>query len=404
LPRLHLFQLDYGPHGFQSLAINLGDDWPTILQYARQYSNLYLRDDGQFWSSYRQNGYIPLNYVIDTSGVVRYVAEGFSEPAVRQAIEQYLPDQIEHDVGVTRLVAPAGSVDSGAAVTPACSLYNYRDYTETYMVRMRIGAGYDQVATVSGHVPYTYRYVEFASWAAQNRGQVVATCTTELSGDDISSNNGATQTVTINVYDLAVTWIVAPRDSVDSGTAVVPMAEVRNLGTVADMARVRLTISDGYADSVNVPLQPGRSDTAVLRAWTPTQLGSFAVRCTVRGRWEMVPENNLLTGTIRVVRTSGVEELPGLTGLSLYEVSPNPGGARTTIRYSLARSAAVGLRIYSPGGELVRTLRDGSEPAGLHSVVWDGHDDAGRSVGRGVFYCRIEADGVRVARKIVRTQ
>ncbi|MBM3315934.1 hypothetical protein FJY71_08910, partial [candidate division WOR-3 bacterium] len=307
MPRLNSFQVDYGPHGFASITINLGDDWDVIKSHARLYANLFLRDNGSVWPVYRQNGYIPCNYIIDTSGIVRYVAEGFSEPVMRQVVEQYLPDPIEHDVGVKRVMAPAGTVDSGAVVTPACTLHNYRGYTETYPVRMRIGAGYDTVVTVTGHAPNTDRYVTFPEWTATERGQLAVSCSTELAGDDIAGNNRYSTQVTVNVYDLAVTLIIAPGDTVDSGAVVVPMAEVRNLGNVADMAKVRLSIGGLYVDSVNVPLQAGRCDTAVFDAWTASALGALAVRCSVSGRWEMVPQNNLLTGTVWV-RSLGITE------------------------------------------------------------------------------------------------
>ena len=112
-------QIDYGPHGFTSMPINIQDDWDVIKLYARQYPGVYLKDNGTFWNTYTQNNAVPLNYVIDTAGIIRYVAEGWNENAVRQVIEQYLPDPIQHDVGVARLMAPTGSLDSGTVVTPA---------------------------------------------------------------------------------------------------------------------------------------------------------------------------------------------------------------------------------------------------------------------------------------------
>ena len=153
------------------MPINLSDGWDVIKQYARQYASLYLKDDGSFYTPYRQNGYVPLNYVIDTAGIIRYVAEGWNEAAVRAVVEQYLPDQIEHDVGVSKLIAPIGSMDSGTVVTPACSLHNYRSYAETYPVRMRIGADYDTTVTVTNHQPSQTVYVEFPQWTALARGQ-----------------------------------------------------------------------------------------------------------------------------------------------------------------------------------------------------------------------------------------
>jgi hypothetical protein len=391
-----LFQIDYAPHGFTSITVNLGDDWEVIKSHARLYSNLYLKDNGSVWPVYRQNGYIPCNYVIDTSGVIRYVAEGFSEPAIRQVIEQYLPDPIEHDVGVKRVVAPAGTVDSGATVVPACTVYNYRNYTETYPVRMRIGTGYDTTVTVTAHAPYTSRYVEFPQWTATERGQLTVTGTTELVGDDIASNNAYSTQVTVNVYDLAVTLILAPADTVDSGAVIVPMAKVRNLGTVADMARVRLTIGAMYLDSVNLPLQAGRQDTAVFDAWAAAELGALAVRCTVSGRWEMVPENNLLLGTVWV-RSLGIQELPSAAGAG-FRAHPNPFRDRVAFAFSPAGPGAV--RIYDVRGRLVRALRIERQTS---SITWDCTDQAGRDAGRGVFYCRVASGTFRAERKLVRT-
>jgi len=63
-----------------------------MLPYVRQHNWVFLID-GTGWptyNAYRQNGYIPLNYVIDRHGTVRYWGEGFDEQAVRNAIEAWL--------------------------------------------------------------------------------------------------------------------------------------------------------------------------------------------------------------------------------------------------------------------------------------------------------------------------
>jgi hypothetical protein len=101
-----------------------------------------------------------------------------------------------HDVGCTRIIAPAGSVDSGQSVTPACSLYNYGNQAETYAVRMKVGA-YDQVATVTGHAPGTAVHVTFPNWTASPVGTLAVSCSTELGGDRVAANNKATGTVTV---------------------------------------------------------------------------------------------------------------------------------------------------------------------------------------------------------------
>ncbi len=403
LPRLQVMYDDYGGDGFVPVTLNLNESIETVKYYARQYTYPFLRDNGGIYGTYRQNGYVPLNYVVDPDGIIRYIAEGFDEAAVRQVVLQYLPGPIEHDVGVTQILAPSGNVDSADAVVPACSVYNYATHTETYTVRMHIGTEYDTVAPVTDHEPGTSRLVEFPTWTATERGQLSVTCTTELSDDDIPYNDRKTGMTTVRVYDLAVTAILAPGDTVDSASSVVPRAEVRNFGTVADMALVRLAIGDDYLDSVNVPLHPDRCDTATFNVWVPNQLGEFAVRCSVSGRWEMVPENNLLTGTVQVVRT-GVAEPSGTNRLTFLELHPNPTAAHTTVRYSLERPARVDLHVYAASGEHVRVLRSGPEPAGVHLLTWDGRDDLGFRVGRGVYYCRLATDGFRVTKKLVVTR
>jgi hypothetical protein len=300
---------DYGENGFVPLAINIGEGMETVKQYARQYTNPYLSDASRSaWGVYRQNGYIPLNYIVDPEGVIRYIAEGFDESTVRQVIMQYLPGPIEHDVSVRTILAPVGTMDSGTAVVPACSVYNYGPNTETYSVRVRIGSEFDTVAMVSEHQPGQCLYVAFPEWIASERGQIAVSCSTELADDDIRNNDKMTGTVRVNSYDLVLTTILVPGDTADSGSTVIPMVEVSNYGTVADMARVKLFIGSSYLDSVNVPLQPGRTDTAEFDVWIPMELGEHAVRCTVSGRWDFFPENNLLTGSVWVKVSSGIEE------------------------------------------------------------------------------------------------
>jgi len=407
LPRLSVLYNDYRDHGFVALAINLSEDMETVVKvYARQNTNPYLRDNGSVWPVYTHNNAIPLNYVVDTAGVIRFWQEGFNEEAIKQVIEQYLPGQIEHDVGVMGIASPAMSVDSGVAVTPACSVFNYANNVETYPVRMRIGTEYDTVAMVTDHQPNTTRYVEFPAWTPQARGSAAVTCTTELAGDDIGGNNAARRTLTVNVYDVAVTAIFAPADSVDSGSVVLPSVELWNFGTMSDMAKVKFYVGSSYVDSLSVALLAGRCDTATLHPWTALELGTFPVRCTVTTfRPDMNLANNLLTGSVRVKRASGVEERPAAaSGFALLQAGPNPAGPRTLVRYSLARTTPVDLRVYSSNGKLVRTLRSGTEPAGLHEVTWDGRDELGRPVSRGAYFCRMIAGSFQAVRKLTQIE
>ncbi len=81
--------------------------------------------------------------------------------------------------------------------------------------------------------------------------------------------------------------------------------------------------------------------------------------------------------------------------------APNPFNAATTLRFELAAPGRATLRIYSPAGRLVATLVDADLPAGSHAAAWTGRDDRGREAASGVYFCRLEADGQRLSRRVV---
>ena len=82
---------EYSGQGYEPLAINLGQNMETVVKvYARQYTFPFLRDAGTAWSLYNINNGIPVNYVIDTAGVVVGGMAGFSESTIRGWIEPYL--------------------------------------------------------------------------------------------------------------------------------------------------------------------------------------------------------------------------------------------------------------------------------------------------------------------------
>jgi hypothetical protein len=70
---------------------------------------------------------------------------------------------------------------------------------------------------------------------------------------------------------------------------------------------------------------------------------------------------------------------------------PNPFNPRTTVFFDVAVAGRVDVRVYSLSGRLVRTLMSGDMTVGNHQVVWDGIDDAGRSVASGTYLVRLVA-------------
>ena len=74
---------------------------------------------------------------------------------------------------------------------------------------------------------------------------------------------------------------------------------------------------------------------------------------------------------------------------SLRQNYPNPFNPSTTISFSLHEASKVRLDIYNVKGQLVKTLVNGDEPAGMHSVVWGGKDSNDAAVASGVYFYRV---------------
>jgi hypothetical protein len=87
-----------------------------------------------------------------------------------------------------------------------------------------------------------------------------------------------------------------------------------------------------------------------------------------------------------------VEPAGSSAGL-LGPIRPNPFGRSTVIRYCVRADAPVSLRVHDAAGRRVATLFEGTRPAGDYDATWDGRDQGGRRVAKGVYYCRLEAGG-----------
>ena len=100
-----------------------------------------------------------------------------------------------------------------------------------------------------------------------------------------------------------------------------------------------------------------------------------------------------------VMNLSGGEETPAPINM-LAQNFPNPFNPDTKIRYSVARTGPVQLRIYDTQGRLVRTLISGQIPAGIHEVSWNATDDHGQRVASGIYYYVLKTPNNELRRKM----
>jgi alpha-L-arabinofuranosidase len=89
------------------------------------------------------------------------------------------------------------------------------------------------------------------------------------------------------------------------------------------------------------------------------------------------------------------------TGLSLARAFPNPATRTTRLRYVLPREARARLSVFDASGRRVRTLVDGVQRAGEHSIAWNIDDDSGRRMRCGLYWARLEYERAARIRRIV---
>ena len=83
---------------------------------------------------------------------------------------------------------------------------------------------------------------------------------------------------------------------------------------------------------------------------------------------------------------------------------PNPFRTETTISFEVTVTGPVTLTIHDSAGRRIRSLTEGTRPAGHYREDWDGADDHGRSVPAGVYWARLGSSGQSSNLRIVRIE
>lgn len=89
------------------------------------------------------------------------------------------------------------------------------------------------------------------------------------------------------------------------------------------------------------------------------------------------------------------------TSYTLEQNYPNPFNPETRIEFSLPQAASVKLTVFNVLGQSVNELVVGDLPRGVHSVVWNGTDNSGRTVASGVYFYRLETGSTQMTRKMM---
>ncbi|MDR0526635.1 MAG: hypothetical protein LBG79_02275, partial [Spirochaetaceae bacterium] len=89
-------------------------------------------------------------------------------------------------------------------------------------------------------------------------------------------------------------------------------------------------------------------------------------------------------------------------GVSIINNVINPvKGDETTISYVLSKSGQVTINVFTMDGVVVKTLERGHLNSGEHFVRWNGRNNAGNAVARGMYFVRIVGPEIDEIRKIM---
>ena len=96
------------------------------------------------------------------------------------------------------------------------------------------------------------------------------------------------------------------------------------------------------------------------------------------------------------------DRLEGLpTEFTLLQNYPNPFNPETTIRFDVPVTAHVRLVILNSLGQQVRVLVDAVLPPGRYKSVWNGRNDAGRTLSSGLYYYQLQSETFKAMQRMI---
>jgi len=102
--------------------------------------------------------------------------------------------------------------------------------------------------------------------------------------------------------------------------------------------------------------------------------------------------------------TGGTSDVPGKKSTfqwALHQNTPNPVAGMTEVRYEIARTSNVSIKVYNAMGQLVSTLVDDRVEPGRYAAHWDGKNFAGERVSSGVYFYKMNAGSFNATKKML---
>lgn len=275
-----------------------------------------------------------------------------------------------------------------------------------------------KVFSDQGGIPNAYQGILYA---AENGAQIINCSWGTLSFNQAEQNliNAAWQTGAL---------IIASAGAQQDTTRNYPAAYNHVMAVAATDANDHKAVFSGYgtwvdicAPGTNIWTTYGESDfveysgtsfstalvsglAALVRAWYPYLTNDEVeqlIESSADTIYHLNPGYRGLLGAGRINChnwiSTGVNEEPVIPSrLVLWQNYPNPFNATTSIRYALPRESEVTFDIFNIVGQKVVSLGIGVQPAGVHTLNWDGD-----RLSSGIYFYRISAAGLSEMRRCI---
>jgi hypothetical protein len=172
-----------------------------------------------------------------------------------------------------------------------------------------------------------------------------------------------------------------------------------------EISFLNLAPGDSVDGSLSVPVGTKGTITAMVLypAWEPFRPRRVVLSQNAPDEGGFVPVAEVGMVFWDIYQTVGING-PGTgtepAGLRL-RAAPNPFRTTMDIAFSLDRGGQVDLRVYDVAGRLVRRIYEGELNAGPLRFAWDARNDAGKRVGSGIYFIRVETRTETAVRKVL---
>lgn len=300
---------------------------------------------------------------------------------------------VRHDLAVTRIVAPAGQIDTVTTIIPCAEIVNNGPRPETCMVWFLVTGPVRETVYVDSvpAIVEQIRTVTFRPKRFRQLGPHEAMCSLYCRRDEEPFNNvfrHPFEVVPERRPDIRLLYAGAERDTVDTMTPVQPIARMRNFGNALDSGWVWMFISDPfldtlvYADSHRFMLGPGQEERYAFRPQMFRLPGSYSGLCRFRASQG---SEDSATWHLVVVPRASVAESGGQSwsrGIVATVGNGMPYLAGTE------GSVVCGWEVFESGGRLImQSSGRSAEPA----------------VAPGVYFVRLRGSGQRETLKVIVT-